>query len=440
MNITVEKQANCKATLKVEIPADKVNGQRQSIVSNYAGKARVPGFRPGKAPLSVIEKRYQKQIDDELNENLFHLAVDEAIKKNSLKVLDFGAPEDLLTSPDGGMAFTTLLTIAPEVTLPEYKGIEVKIPSEDVPAEDLEAQLKQLQERFADFEDIAGRGAEMGDFAVIDYTSTVDGKPTEEFLGKSAGYIAGREGFWLKLDEKAFLPGFAAEVVGMKPGDSKDITVTIPDDFPVADLVGKEVVFATALKELKTSILPELNDEFADKLAPGKTFAEIKEMILENMQEERKRKIQDAKVNQIIAHFTSKANFELPDELVQQETQSQADAMVRRGMQVGMDEETIASQEAEIFASATNQAINNLRTNFILQEIAATEKLVVTDGELVSHLSQMAAQRKMAPKKFIKDLQRSGRIPSVRNSLLISKAIDFVVSEAKVEVSEEAEF
>ena len=440
MNITVEKQPSCKVTLKVEIPADKVKGQRQSIVSKYAGQARIPGFRPGKAPLEVIEKRFQKQISDELNENLFHLAVDEAIKQQDLKVLDFGAPQDLLASPDGGMAFTSELTIAPDITLPQYKGIEVKIPAEEVPEEALEQQLKQLQERFADFEDIEGRGAEMGDFAVLDYKSTVDGKPTEEFLGKSAGYIAGRDGFWLKVDEDSFLPGFAKEVVGMKPGESKEITVTIPEDFPVADLVGKDVVFATELKELKTSILPELNDEFAGKLAPDKTFAEVKELILENLQEERKRKIQDSKVNQVVAHFTSKADFELPEQLVQQETQSQADAMVQRGMQSGMDQETIASQEAEIFASATNQAVNNLRTNFVLQEIAAAENLEVSDTELVSHLSQMAAQRNQTPKKFIKDLQRNGRIPSVRNSLLISKAIDFVVSEAKVEVSEEAEF
>lgn len=440
MNITVEKQPSCKVTLKVEIPADKVKGQRQSIVSKYAGQARIPGFRPGKAPLEVIEKRFQKQISDELNENLFHLAVDEAIKQQDLKVLDFGAPQDLLASPDGGMAFTSELTIAPDFTLPQYKGIEVKVPAEEVPEEALEEQLKQLQERFADFEDIEGRGAEMGDFAVLDYKSTVEGKPTEEFLGKSAGYIAGRDGFWLKVDEQSFLPGFAKEVVGMKPGESKEITVTIPEDFPVADLIGKDVVFATELKELKTSILPELNDEFAGKLAPDKTFAEVKELILENLQEERNRKIQDSKINQVVAHFTSKADFELPEQLVEQETQSQADAMVQRGMQSGMDQEAIASQEAEIFASATNQAVNNLRTNFILQEIAAAENLEVSDTELVSHLSQMAAQRNQAPKKFIKELQRNGRIPSVRNSLLISKAIDFVVSEAKVEVSEEAEF
>ena len=329
--------------------------------------------------------------------------------------------------------------MAPNVSLPNYKGIEVKIPSEDVPEEALEEQLKQLQERFADFEDITDRAAEMGDFAVIDYSSTVEGKPTEEFIGKSAGYIGGREGFWLKLDEQAFLPGFADEVVGMKAEDSKDITITMPDDFPVADLIGKEVVFATTMKELKTSILPELNDEFAGKLAPEKTLDEVKEMILENLQEERKRAIQNSKMNQVVEAMTAEANFELPEELINQETQSQADSMVQRGMQSGMDEETIASQEAEIFASATQAATNNLRTNFILQEIAIAEKLEVSDQELVGQITQMASQRKQTPKKFIKELQRNGQIPSIRNNMLVSKAIDFVVSEAKVEVSEEAE-
>ena len=138
--------------------------------------------------------------------------------------------------PNGSITFVSKLTLAPEVTLPEYKGITVTVPPLAVPDEEIEAQLTALQERFADFNDIEGRPAAMGDFAVIDYTSTVDGKPTEEFLGKPAGYLSGREGFWVRLDEKAFLPGFAAQLVGMNVGDSREITVTLPEDFPVADL------------------------------------------------------------------------------------------------------------------------------------------------------------------------------------------------------------
>ena len=438
MNIVVEKQPKCVATLRVEIPAEKVSGERDQIVKGYASKARVPGFRPGKAPRAVVEKRFQKEISDQLNEALITEAYDEALKQESLNVLDFGVPEDLTTHENGTITFVSKLTLAPEVTLPDYKGVTVTVPPSAVPDEEIEAQLTALQERFADFKAIEGRPAAMGDFAVIDYTSTVEGKPTEEFLGKAAGYLSGREGFWVRLDEKAFLPGFAAQLVGMNVDDAREITVTLPEDFPVEDLRNKDLVFQTTVKELKEAILPALDDEMANRLAPGKTMEEIKDIIRQNMAGERERKISDMKVNQIVAHFNAQVNFELPEELVMQETQSQADAMVKQGVKSGMTEGEIESQQDEIFASAGEQAISNLRTNFILQEIARVEKITVSDTELVNHLAQIAAQRKVAPKKFIKDMQRAGRIQNIRSSMAIGKTIDFLVEHANVVESTDA--
>jgi trigger factor len=432
MNIVVEKQPKCVATLRVEIPAEKVSGERDQIVKGYASKARVPGFRPGKAPLAVVEKRFQKEISDQLNEALISEAYDEALKQESLNVLDFGVPEDVTTHANGTLTFVSKLTLAPEVTLPEYKGVNVTVPPSAVPDEEIEAQLTALQERFADFNAIEGRPAAMGDFAVIDYTSTVEGKPTEEFLGKAAGYLSGREGFWVRLDEKAFLPGFAAQLVGMNIDEAREITVTLPEDFPVEDLRNKDLVFQTTVKELKEAILPALDDEMANRLAPGKTMEEIKDIIRQNMAGERERKISDMKVNQIVAHFNAQVNFELPEELVLQETQSQADAMVKQGVKSGMSENEIESQQDEIFASAGEQAISNLRTNFILQEIARVEKITVSDTELINHLAQIAQSRKVAPKKFIKDMQRSGRIQNIRSSMAIGKTIDFLVEHANV--------
>ncbi len=437
MNIVVEKQPKCVATLRVEIPVDRINGQRDQIVKGYTSKARVPGFRHGKAPRAVVEKRFQKEIDEELNGVLINEAYDEALKQESLNVLDFGVPEDMTTLANGNITFVSKLTLAPEVTLPEYKGVSVTVPPYAVPDEEIEAQLTALQERYADFNDIEGRAAEMGDFAVVDYTSTVDGKPTEEFLGKPAGYLSSREGFWVRLDEKAFLPGFVAQLVGMNAEDAREITVTLPEDFPIEELRNQQLIFQTTVKELKQAVLPALDDELAELIAPGKTMDAIKDIIRENMEGERRRKIDDMKVNQIVAHFNAQMNFDLPDELVTQETQSQADAMVKRGVQSGMSEGEIESQQNEIFASAGDQAVSNLRTNFILQEIARAEKITVTDSELVNHLVQIANSRKLAPKKFIKDLQRGGRIPSIRSSMSIGKTIDFLVQHANVVESKE---
>lgn len=433
MNIIVEKQPNCLATLRVEVPSDTVKTERAKIVSGYAAQARIPGFRPGKAPKNVIEKKFQTAITEELDDRLVRQAYDEALRKEALKVLNFGIPQNLAHNSDGTLTFHAVLTLAPEVQLPDYKGITVKAPSGEVTEAEIDTQLQGLRERFADYQDIEGRSAQSGDLAVIDFTSTLDGQPLEQAIGKSAGYLSGREGFWLKLDEGSFLPGFAAQVEGLNAGDSKDIALTIPEDFPLSDLRGKEVTFHVTLKGLKQMVLPELDDEFAAKVTGGKTLEELRSLAKHQIEVEKRRQIDDYKVNQIVEHFNSLVDFELPEDLLRHETQGQADALVERGVKSGMTEEELSSQQAEIFATAGDQARTNLKTNFILQEIARTEGISVSDQELVNHLAMIAQSRKQNPQKFIKELQRSGRIPGIRNSMLVGKAIDFVLEHATVE-------
>lgn len=433
MNIIVEKQPNCLATLRVEVPSDTVKNERAKIVSGYVAQARIPGFRPGKAPKNVIEKKFDTAITEELDDRLVRQAYDEALRKEALKVLNFGIPQNLAHNSDGSLSFQATLTLAPDVQLPDYKGISVKAPASEATDEEVTVQLDGLRERFADYKDIEGRSAQNGDLAVIDFTSTLDGQPLEEALGKPAGYLSGREGFWLKLDENSFLPGFAAQVEGLNSGDSKDIALTIPEDFPLSDLRGKEVTFHVTLKDLKQSVLPELDDEFAAKVTGGKTLEELKELAKRQIEVEKRRQIDDYKVNQIVEHFNSLVDFELPEDLLRHETQGQADALVERSVKSGMTQDELIAQQGEIFATAGDQARTNLKTNFILQEIARTEGISVSDQELVNHLAMIAQSRKQNPKKFIKELQRTGRIPGIRNSMLVGKAIDFVLEHATVE-------
>ena len=433
MNIIVEKQPNCLATLRVEVPSDTVSTVRAKIVTGYASQAKIAGFRPGKAPKSVIEKKFQGAIGEELEDRLVRQAFDEALRKEALKVLNFGLPQNLIHNSDGTVTFHAQLTLAPEVQLPNYKGISVKAPSTEVSDTEVDAQLEGLRERFADYADIEDRAAESGDLAVIDFSSSLDGQPLEEALGKPAGYLAGREGFWLKLDDSSFLPGFAAEIAGLKIDESKDIALTIPEDFPLADLRGREVVFHVTLKGLKQTVLPALDDEFAGKVTGGKTLEELRSLAKRQIEVEKRRRIDDHKVNQIVEHFNSLVEFELPEDLLRHETQGQADALVERGMKSGMSEDEINAQQAEIFATAGDQARTNLKTNFILQEIARIENIAVSDNELINHLAMIAQSRKQDPKKFIKELQRKGRLPGIRNSMLVGKAIDFVLEHATVE-------
>jgi trigger factor len=438
MNIAVEKQPKCIAILNVEVSSADVAAKRSSITSTYASQAKLPGYRPGKAPKTVIEKRFGKQISEELTESLFGAACDKALETENLKVLDFGFPDNINERPDGSIAFETRLILAPEFTLPNYKGIEIKAPSTEVTDEEINTQLESIRERLAEFEDVTDRAIQNDDIAVVDFTTTLDGVSLTEAIGEKGQYLAKRENHWLPVKEGSFLPGYAEQLVGSKTGDQKDVTITLDDAFPFEELRGKAIVLHTTVQGIKAPKLPELNDDFAEKLVPGKTLDEIKAIVRENMGMEKTKQINELKVSQIVEKLNTAVSFELPEEIVKREVQNQANSLVEQGSQQGASDEDILKQQEEIFSVATKRAVTNLRTNFLLQEIAQAEKISVSDADLLGHLSQIAQQRKQPIKKVIKDLQKNRQIQSIRNSMLIGQTIDFLVEQANVtEVSDE---
>lgn len=441
MNITVDKQtADCTATLRAEIPADHVQGERRKIVQAFGAQAKIPGFRPGKTPVSVIEKRFGNDIKQELEQRLVSAACHEAIQNDKeLKILNFNEPEDVQHAADGAFSFSMPLVLAPSFELPGYKELEVRIPPTAATDEEIQREIDGVLERYAEYTDIDDRALQDGDIAVIDFTSTLDGKPLEEALGKPAGILAGKDDYWVQIKDDAFLPGFAEQLKGASAGDQRDATCTVAEDFPMEDLRGAELVFAVTVKGIKEQKLPELDDAFVSEtlqFGKDKTVDDLKELISEQIAQQKTQQAEEMKVNQIVDQLLAQADFPLPEELVTAEAQSSADEMVARGAQAGMSDEEIAAEQAAIVATAEQQARNNLKTNFILQEIAHAENIEVSDTEVAQRVAGMARREKKAPKAMMKELQRSGRISSLRNSILIGKAIDFLVESAKVEEAE----
>ncbi len=444
MNITVDKQPECTATLRAEIPAEKVQNERKNIVKAFGSQAKIPGFRPGKTPISVIEKRFANDIKAELESRLISSACGEAMEQNEdLKVLNFKNPESAEFTNDGAFNFTMPLILAPTFELPDYKEIEIKAASADATDEELEQEINGLLERYADYTDVEDRALKSGDIAIIDFTSTLDGKPLEEAVGKPVGILAGKEDYWVQIKDDAFLPGFAKQLEGAAKDETREVTSTVGEDFPLTELHGKDILFAVTVKGIKDQLLPELDDQFVEEtlqFGKDKTVDDLKELIKEQITMQKKKQIEEDKVNQVVETLLSRVDFDLPEELVNQEAQGSADDMVARGAQAGMSDEEIANQQAEIIASAQVQARNNLKTNFILQEIAHAEKIAVTDNEVAQRVAAIAQQQKKAPKALMRELQKSGRVSSLRNSILIGKSIDFLVDNAKVEeVTAEAE-
>lgn len=430
MNITVNKQEACTATVNVEVPAEKVAEARKTIVGKYTSQAKLPGFRPGKAPANVIEKRYQKEIQEELFQSLINEGVEDAIKKEDLKVISVNVSDEP-KSEDGAVSFSADIILAPQFEVPEYLGLEIEAPKAEVQDGDVTKALEDLRQRFANFKDVEREIAD-GDFAVVDFTATLDGKPVAEAIGKSAGFLEGREGHWVKVEDDAFLPGFGEKLKGAKAGDDKEIVVTIPEEFPLSDVRGADITFAVNVKEVKEQDLPELNDEFAGKLLPEKGMDELKDVIREQLEGEKHQQSEDAKVNQVVEHLNDAVDFELPAILLEQETNGNAMNMMERARQQGMSEDQIQEQQAEIAESASKQAKLNLKTNFILQEIAIKEKIEVNDQDMIQRITAMAQQENKPVKKYIKELQKANAIQNVRNSVLIGKTIDFVVEKANV--------
>jgi len=434
MNITVEKK-DCTANIAIEISAEKVAAQKSEIVKSFSQQADIKGFRKGKAPAKVIEKRFANDIKQELEQRLINDAVSEAVKKEELKVLNVRIQNSPEYSDDQSLKLEAVATLAPSFELPEYKGLDVEVESDQVTDADVEKSLDELAQRFADFKDTES-GLEQGHFAVIDFTSNIDGKEVEEVIGKSAGFVGGREGQWVKIEDDAFLPGFVDQIKGLKVGEQKVIPIEINDEFPIEALRGQTVNFDITVKETKEQDIPEINDEFAAKLIPEKGVDDLKEVITEQLQQEKTRVIADSKVESIMEQLNGAISFDLPEDILNSETQNNMQQMVKNAMDQGMTEEAINEQQEDIEKRAKEQAEATLRSNFILQEIAIAEKIQATDQEVIGRIGQMADAAEKPVKSYFKELQKSGRLDSVRNSVLIGKTIDFLVDSANVIVTE----
>ena len=433
MNITVERQSSCAAKVSAEIPSEQIKEERRKIVQAFSNQARIRGFRPGKIPRTVIEQRFGEQITAELEQRMLQNALREASEQEDLRIIDAKAPEDCTHHPDGALTFSSSLTIAPEFDLPDYKGIVLEIPDRAITDDDIETELQNARNRYADYTDIEGRAVQAGDFAIIDYSSELEGKPTEEAVGQSVGYLGGGEDYWLKMEDDSILPGFSTALEGAEINEERNFKCTVPEDFPVEELRGLELDFHVTLKGVKEQKLPELNDELAAQILPGSDVAGLKEAIRGNLEHQLNQQIEEFKVGQLLDKLTGMVQFELPPELVTAETQGQADEMVERGLGSGMSEGEIEERQDEIFATASQRAQNNLKTDFLLQRIAEKEEIQLTQDELANRVAAMANQAKKPIKSYAKELQESGQLRNVQHSMLLSKTIDFLLEHAKVE-------
>jgi trigger factor len=437
MNVEVEQLPNCLASMHVELPPERVKQEWNEIVKGFRQAARIPGFRPGKAPPNVVEAKYRKEIQEELKRKLVHETTREAIKEKGLKVLSVSKVDDVEFTPERSMRFTATLITTPEFELPEYRGIRVQAPRAEVIEEEVDSALDRLRERHATFSELEGQPLEIGGFAVIDFTTTVDGQPLLEAFPDAPKMLSGNNDFWIRAEDDILLPGFGPSLIGMKVAEIREFDLPVPEKFPTAGLAGKLVHFRVTLKALKRMDLPELNDEFASQVGEGLTVAKLRDLVRARLQEERGKAVNAEKRAQIVDYLVKNVECELPQTYVRDETRRIMSEIVEHNQQRGISEELLRESGKEIVDTASRSAKDRLKASFILTRIGEREKIEVTANDLKQRVAELATQYRMTFEKAMSELDRKGAIPQIYEEIQIGKVLDFLTSNATVDHSSE---
>ncbi|OLA99487.1 MAG: trigger factor [Verrucomicrobia bacterium 13_2_20CM_54_12] len=437
MKVEVEKQPGSVSTLQIEVPSEEVSKEWDAIANSFARFAKIPGYRPGKAPRAVIEKRFRKEIQDELTKKLVSKSYHEAIEQEQLRVASLANIEDVQLGEDKSMRFRATVVTAPEFELPEYKSIPVQLPETNVSESEVDVAIERLRDQTADFVDVPERGLEMGDFAVIDFEGSSDGKPISEIAPQASKNLHGGKKFWLHLAPDNFLPKFCEQMVGQKPGDTRTVTVDFAVDFPVKELAGKRANYNVTVSEIKQKVLPVLDDVFAAKLIPGKTLAELRQVIEHDLVHEKKHERERAKEGQVVKYLHERIQFELPPALLKSETRRILADLVQRNRERGVPDEMLKDKEKELIETAAGLAAHRLKTNFILHRIAERESVQVSRDDINARLREEAARYNVPMDKMRKELQEHDGLDTFAEQILLGKTLDFLKANVSVETAQE---
>src|SRR5213596_4058460 len=433
MKVEIETKPGSVSTLQIELPSEEVSKEWDSIANRFARLAKIPGYRPGKAPRSIIEKRFRKEIQEELTKKLVSKSYHDAIEQEQLRVASLTNIEDVQFGEDKSMRFRATVVTAPEFELPEYKNIPVQLPETNVSGSEVDVAIERLRDQTADFVDVPERGLEMGDFAVIDFEGSNDGKPISEIAPQASKNLHGGKKFWLHLAPNNFLPKFCEQMVGQKPGETRTVTVDFAADFPVKELAAKQASYNVTVREIKQKVLPTLDDAFASKLIPGRTLADLRQVIEHDLVHEKKHERDRAKEGQVVKYLHERIQFELPPPLLKSETRRVLGELVQRNRERGVPDEMLKEKEKELIETAAGLAAHRLKTNLILHRIAERENIKTSRQEIDARIRADAARYNISPEKMRKELQEHDALDSIAEQLVLGKTLDFLKANVSVE-------
>ncbi|HEY5778668.1 MAG TPA: trigger factor [Terrimicrobiaceae bacterium] len=435
MNVVVESQPNCLVTLQVELPSDQVSKEWTNVTRDFQRQARIPGYRPGKAPQALVESRFAKDIKEQLTSKLLRESLNEAIREKNLRVLSVSQVDDVEIGEDRTMRYRATVLTEPEFDLPDYSSIPADITKENVTDESVQRWMDQLREPHATYTPVEGRSLAMGDYAVLTYAASLDGKPLAEAVPDSPAQLQGRRNAWILMDETSLLPGFCQAIVGMNVNEEKTISLELPADFTLSSLAGKKLEYAVSLHAINTKVLPEFDDALAEKIEAGTTADQLEKKVRDRLADLAEVHFLNTKRQAAVRYLLDRVDCELPAPVVEKEMGSILREIVRDNQVRGISDDEIRKHQDELIGAAQQGAKDRVRGNFLLLRVAEKEKLNVTEEDVTRRVIEMAARYEIPVGKLVKDLERRNGFGPLREQILIGKALDLLAVNVSVRES-----
>ena len=432
MNVLVESQPNCLTILRVELPAEQVSREWETVARQFQKNVRIPGYRPGKAPRTLVDSRFAKDIKEELTGRLLRESLNEAIREKNLRVLSVSKVGEIEFGPDKTMRFSATVVTAPEFELPDYSSIPAELTREQPGEEDIERMITQLREPHATYAPVEGRPVAMGDYAVLTYSATLDGKPLGEVLPSTPAQLQGRSNAWIYMDSSTLLPGFCEAIAGMQVGEERSFTMTLPEEPPVPELAGKKLDFTASLHSINRKTLPELDDALAENIEEGATAETLRARVRERLAKIFDMQFENARRQAALRFLLERVPCELPATIVQREMGSILREIVHENQVRGISDDEIRKHQEEIIGAAQQGAQERVRGNFLLLRVAEREKLAVSEDEVAGRIVDLATRLEIPVSKLVKDLERREGFGPLREQILTGKALDLLAANVTV--------
>ena len=426
MSLQVEKMEKNMAKLTIEVAAEDLEKAMQNAYQKAKGRISIPGFRKGKAPRKMIEQMYGKGIflEDAVNA-LIPEHYSKALAECDLEIVSQPTIDITQAEPGKALIFTAEVATKPEVTLGDYKGVEVPKTEINVTDEDVDAEIKKEQEKNSRTINVEDRGAQLQDVVTIDFEGSVDGVPFDG--GQATEYP-------LTLGSNTFIPGFEDQLVGAKVGDDVDVKVTFPEEYQAKELAGKEAVFKCAVKKIEAKELPELDDDFAKDVSEFDTLAEYKEHVKTNLEDKKANEAKRAKEDAAVDKAIENAQMDIPEAMLMTQCRQMLDDFSRRMQSQGlsMDQyfQFTGMTADKMMEDMKPQALKRIQTRLVLEKVAEVENIQPTEEEVNEEIAKMAEAYKMEADK-LKELLGERELEQMKKDMAVQKAVTVIADAAK---------